>query len=114
MGSFDPLFVHEGGPSGFHSGFQIFSWSFFAIIVSGVSFAALWRVCREDEGKVARDPAWWRDWWKQVGIWCGLLFLACAIRTAMNPRAVFEPIHAPPVSAAATADWKKAQTKTNP
>ena len=97
VGSFDPLFVNESGPSGFHSGFQIFSWSLFAIIVAGVSFAALLRVCREDEGKVARDPEWWRDWWKQVGIWCGLLFLACAIRTARNPQAVWQPIGAKPV-----------------
>ena len=96
VGSFDPLFVHEGGPSGFHQYVQFFSWSFFAIIVSGVVFTALWRVCREDEGKVARDPAWWRDWWKQVGIWCGLLFLACAIRTAMNPRAVLKPVGTKP------------------
>ncbi len=87
VGSFDPLFTYEGGPSGFHYGFQFFSWSFFALIICGVSFAALLRVSREDEGKVARDPDWWRDWWKQVGIWCGLLFLACAVRTAMKSRA---------------------------
>ena len=92
VGSFDPLFVHEGGPSGFHQHVQFFSWSFFALIVAGVSFGALWRVCREDEGKVARDPAWWRDWWKQVGIWCGLLFIACAIRTARNPQAVLRQV----------------------
>lgn len=91
VGTVDPVFVHTSHPMGFHQHINIFSWSFLSIVVGGVAFAALWRISREDEGKVARDPAWWLDWWKQVGIWCGLLLLACTIRTVLNPKAVFQP-----------------------
>lgn len=90
VGALDPLYVSESGPSGFNTRFIFFSWSFFAVVVAGIAFGALWRVGREDQGKVARDPAWWRDWWKQVGIWGGLVLLACVVRTALNPGAVFK------------------------
>ncbi len=91
VGALDPLYVSESGPSGFQTGFHFFSWSFFAVVVSGVTFGALWRIGREDEGKVPRDPAWWRDWWKQVGVWGGLLLIVCIVRTVMNPKQVLQP-----------------------
>ena len=73
VGVLDPLYVSESGPSGFSTHLNFLSWSFFAVVIAGVSFGALWRISREDQGKIPRDPAWWRDWWKQVGIWCGLI-----------------------------------------
>lgn len=90
IGALDPLYVKESGPTGFQTRLNFFSWSFFAVVISMASFGALWRVSREDQGKVARDPAWWRAWWKQVGIWGGLVLLACVVRTALNPGAVFK------------------------
>ncbi|MBL9178021.1 MAG: protein kinase [Verrucomicrobiaceae bacterium] len=92
VGAFDPWFVYEGTSKGFHHHLQPFSWSFFALVVAGITFGALWRVGREDDAKVPRDPAWWRDWWKQVGIWGGLLLIACVIRTAKDPQKVLQPI----------------------
>jgi tRNA A-37 threonylcarbamoyl transferase component Bud32 len=91
IGALDPLFVRERGPSGFQTSLNFFSWSFFAVVVCGIAFSALWRIGREDQGKVPRDPAWWRDWWKQVGIWGGLLLLACIVRTVMHPEKVLQP-----------------------
>jgi predicted Ser/Thr protein kinase len=91
VGALDPLFTSESGPLGFQTGFNFFSWSFFAVVVSGIAFGALWRIGREDQGKVPRDPAWWRDWWKQVGIWGGLVLVACIVRTVMHPDQVLAP-----------------------
>lgn len=92
VGAFDPWFVYEGTSKGFHQHLQPFSWSFFALVVAGITFGALWRVGREDDGKTARDPVWWRDWWKQVGIWGGLLLIACVVRTAKDPQKVLQPL----------------------
>jgi serine/threonine protein kinase len=91
VGALDPLYTNESGPSGFQMGFNFFSWSFFAVVVSGIAFGAVWRIGREDQGKVPRDPAWWRDWWKQVGVWGGLLLTVCIVRTVMNPAKVLQP-----------------------
>jgi len=91
VGALDPLYVRESGPSGFQTSFNFFSWSFFAVVVAGVAFSAVWRIGREDRGKVPRDPAWWRDWWKQVGVWGGLLLLVCIVRTVMHPELVLQP-----------------------
>jgi serine/threonine protein kinase len=91
VGAVDPLYTSESGPSGFQTGFNFFSWSFFALVVCGIAFGALWRIGREDQGKVPRDPAWWRDWWKQVGVWGGLLLIACIVRTVMHPDQVLMP-----------------------
>lgn len=91
IGALDPLFIRESGPSGFSTSLNFFSWSFLAWVVGGGAFSALLRVLREDEGKVPRDPGWWRDWWKQVGLWGGLLLAVCVVRTVMNPRAVLQP-----------------------
>ena len=91
VGALDPLFVSESGPSGFQTGFNFFSWSFFAVVVAGIAFGALWRIGREDQGKVQRDPAWWRDWWKQVGVWGGMLLIVCIVRTVMHPEKVLQP-----------------------
>jgi serine/threonine protein kinase/ankyrin repeat protein len=88
IGSFDPLFVFERHAGGFHNSINLFSWSFFAVVVSGFILSALLRIDREDGSKVQRDPEWWRGWWKHAGFWCGLLLLTCAIRTAINPGAV--------------------------
>ncbi len=90
VGTVDPWFVYERSPDGFYQHIQVFSWSLFAVVVSGIAFGALWRIGREDEGKVPRDPAWWRDWWKQVGIWGGLLLIACIVRTVRHPEQVLQ------------------------
>jgi len=92
VGACDPWFVYEGTAEGFHHHLQPFSWSFFALVVAGIAFGALWRVGREDDGKVPRDPAWWRDWWKQAGIWGGLLLIACVVRTVKDPQKILQPI----------------------
>lgn len=91
IGALDPLYMSESGPSGFSTNLNFFSWSFFAVVVAGVAFGALWRIGREDQGKVPRDPAWWRNWWKQVGVWGGLLLIVCTIRTVMHPEKVLQP-----------------------
>ncbi len=91
VGALDPLFTSESGPSGFQTGINFFSWSFFAVVVAGIAFGALWRIGREDQGKVPRDAAWWRNWWKQVGIWGGLLLIVCIVRTVMHPEKVLQP-----------------------
>ncbi len=91
VGALDPLYVSESGPSGFSTNLNFFSWSFFAVVVSGIALGALWRISREDQGKVPRDPAWWRNWWKQVGVWGGLLLIVCTIRTVMHPEKVLQP-----------------------
>jgi hypothetical protein len=91
VGALDPLFVREKGPSGFETSLNFFSWSFFAVVVGGIAFGALWRIGREDQGKVPRDAAWWRDWWKQVGIWGGLLLIVCIVRTVKDPAKVLQP-----------------------
>ncbi len=90
VGALDPLYTRESGPSGFQTGINFFSWSFFAVVVAGITFGALWRIGREDQGKVPRDPAWWRDWWKQVGVWGGLLLIVCIVRTVMDPAKVLQ------------------------
>ena len=90
IGALDPLYISESGPSGFSTNLNFFSWSFFAVVVAGVAFGALWRIGREDQGKVARDPLWWGAWWKQVGIWGGIVLIACIVRTVRNPEAVFK------------------------
>jgi len=100
VGAFDPWFVYAGTAQGFHHHVQPFSWSFFALVVAGITFGALWRVGREDDGKVPRDPAWWRDWWKQVCIWGGLLLIACVVRTVRDAQRGQMPASssAPPIS----------------
>jgi serine/threonine protein kinase len=90
VGALDPLFVSQSGAAGFSTNLNFFSWSFFAVVVAGVAFGALWRIGREDQGKVPRDPAWWRDWWKQVGVWGGLLLIVCIVRTVMHPEKVLQ------------------------
>ncbi|MBE7494215.1 MAG: serine/threonine protein kinase [Verrucomicrobiaceae bacterium] len=92
VGALDPLYTSESGPWGFRRGLNFFSWSFFAVVVAGITFSALWRIGREDQGKVPRDPAWWRDWWKQVGVWGGLLLIVCTVRTVMHPEKVLRPL----------------------
>ncbi len=92
VGAIDPIYISESGPSGFSTSLNFFSWSFFAAVVAMASFGALWRIGREDQGKVPRDPAWWRDWWKQVGIWGGLVLVACIVRTVKDPAKVLQPI----------------------
>ncbi len=92
IGALDPLYTSESGPWGFRWGLNFFSWSFFAVVVAGIAFGALWRIGREDQGKVPRDPAWWRDWWKQVGVWGGLLLIVCTVRTVMHPEKVLRPL----------------------
>ncbi len=110
VGTFDPLFVRESGPAGFHQSLQVISWSFFALVVAGVTFGALWRIGREDAGKVARDSIWWRGWWKQVGFWCGLLLIGCIVRTVKDPQAVMKYANAP----APPQPWTKpAKTENN-
>jgi hypothetical protein len=89
VGALDPLYVSEGGPAGFSTHLIFLSWSFFAVVVAMVAFGALWRIGREDQGKVARDPVWWRTWWKQVGLWGGLVLIGCIVRTVKNPQDVF-------------------------
>ncbi len=91
IGALDPLYMSESGPSGSSVNLNFFSWSFFAVVLAGVAFGALWRIGREDQGKVPRDPAWWRDWWKQVGVWGGLLLTICILRTVMDPAKVLQP-----------------------
>ncbi|MEA3210674.1 MAG: hypothetical protein QOE70_3731 [Chthoniobacter sp.] len=91
IGALDPLFTWVKGPTSSSTGFNFISWSFLAAVVAGVAISALWRVGREDQGKAPRDPAWWRDWWKQVGVWGGLLLIACVVRTAMNPETILKP-----------------------
>ena len=91
IGALDPLYIKESGPSGFRSSLNFFSWSFFAVMVAGVSLSALFRLGKEDQGKAPRDSAWWRGWWKQVGIWGGLVLIACIVRTALNPEKVLQP-----------------------
>ena len=90
VGALDPLFVREKGPSGFETGLNFFSWSFFAVVVGGIAFGAVWRIGREDRAKVPRDAAWWRGWWKQVGVWGGLLLIVCIVRTVMDPAKVLQ------------------------
>jgi len=89
VGAIDPLYFSESGPSGFQWKFNVISWSGFAVFVGLSAFGALWRIGREDRGKVPRDPAWWRSWWIQIAVIGGLLLLACLVRTAINPEAVF-------------------------
>jgi predicted Ser/Thr protein kinase len=91
IGALDPLYVRDSGPMGFSTSLNFVSWSFFALVVAGMALSAVWRVGREDQGKVPRDRAWWRDWWKQAGIWGGLLLVACIVRTALHPDALFPP-----------------------
>jgi serine/threonine protein kinase/ankyrin repeat protein len=88
VGSFDPLFIYESHPSGFHNSFNLLSWSFLAAIVSVFVFSAIWRIDREDAGKAQRDFEWWLGWWKQAGFWCGIFLIACIVRTVMDPDAM--------------------------
>ncbi len=85
VGALDPLYRSEKGPSGFQTNFNLFSWSSFAVMVAVITFGALWRIGREDLGKVPRDAAWWSAWRKHVGVWGGLLLVICIVRTAINP-----------------------------
>jgi hypothetical protein len=64
-------------------GFYPFSWASLAGSIAIALGCALWRLGREDEGKVARDAAWWRAWWQMTGFWCGLLLLACIVRSLL-------------------------------
>jgi serine/threonine protein kinase len=84
IGSLDPLFTYEQRPDGFSHSVNFASWSFFSLAVSVALFIALLRVGREDSGKVPRETEWWVSWWKNVGIWCGLLLIVCTLRTAIN------------------------------
>ena len=94
VGALDPLFVGEKGPSGFETSLNFVSWSFFAVVVGGIAFGALWRIGREDQGKVPRDAAWWRDWWKQVGVW-GALRDEALNELVREPDRLVGAIHAP-------------------
>ena len=88
IGSFDPIFTFESEPKGYHYSINLLAWSFFAALVSGFLFSAIWRIDREDRGKAPLDPEWWHGWWKQAGFWCGLFLIACIVRTAINPEAM--------------------------
>jgi len=88
VGSFDPLFVYERGPTGFDSHINLFSWSFLVCAGSVALLFAIMRIENEDRGKVERDPEWWRAWRNHVGFWWGLLLLICVVRTAMVPATV--------------------------
>jgi ankyrin repeat protein len=88
IGSFDPLFIYESHPNGSHQSMNFLSWSFLAALLSVFIFSAIWRIDREDSGKVLRDSEWWLGWWKQAGFWCGLFLIACTVRTFANPDAI--------------------------
>ncbi|MEQ1858671.1 MAG: serine/threonine-protein kinase [Chthoniobacteraceae bacterium] len=103
VGALDPMFIHERGTNGANTSFNFFSWSFLAVVVAGMAFSAVWRVGREDQGKVPRDPAWWRDWWTQAAIWGGLLLAVCIVRTAMDPKEVLQL----PAERSVRADFNK-------
>jgi hypothetical protein len=91
VGAVDPVFTRQSGPAGFEHRLNFVSWSFLAVVAAFVALGAVIRVAREDQGTVPRDATWWRSWWKQVGIWGGLLFAICIVRTALHPREVFKP-----------------------
>ena len=88
IGAVDPIFTWVRTPTSFHTNFNAFSWSFFAAVVAGAAFGALWRIHREETGKVPRDPAWWRDWWKQLSLWGGLLLVVCIVRTVRDSASI--------------------------
>jgi hypothetical protein len=64
--------------------FDLLSWSFLALVVASYLGSALWRMMREDKGKLARDPAWWRQLIRSMVIWCGLLFVAVSVRSVIH------------------------------
>ncbi len=84
LGSMDPWFVWKFGPAGGGFTLNIFTWSFLALAIVGYLTPALFRLDREDKGKVPRDPAWWKEWLKGMCIWCGLLLVGVSIRTIIN------------------------------
>jgi len=87
IGAVDPWYVYEmarpepNHSAGGHSGVTFNTWSFLAIIVSFVTAEALWRMRREDSGKLRRDPASWRRWWIRSGLVVFIFFAATIART---------------------------------
>jgi hypothetical protein len=67
--------------------FNILSWSLFAFVVGVVCVSAAWRMEREDSGKVAVDPAWWRSFLFKEGGALAVFLLLISGRMMFNTQA---------------------------
>jgi hypothetical protein len=84
LGSMDPWLVWKFGSEGGGFSLNVITWSFLALAIVAFLTPALFRLDREDKGKVPRDSAWWTEWLKGMCIWCGLLFVAVSVRSIIN------------------------------